>query len=139
MYNWYAVNSVNQLCPIGWHIPSDAEWNILISTLDPNYNPTVVGNIQSNTAGGIMKNTGTQYWLSPNQGATNTTGFSALPGGTRLDNGSFLVLNLDGNWWSRTEGSNNKALYRYLPYSAAFVYRLENLKSIGFSVRCLKD
>ncbi|MBU6159340.1 MAG: hypothetical protein KGP35_09990, partial [Bacteroidetes bacterium] len=147
LYNWYAVKNTNQLCPTGWHVPTDAEWNVLIANLDPSYNPTGLGlGSNSSTAGGKMKSTGTQYWLSPNTGATNSSGFSGLPGGYRSGLGPFTDRNVvidytqfaDGIWWSSTERVSG--LYRYLRYNSGDVTRDDSGgKNDGLSVRCLRD
>jgi len=78
LYNWYAVNDSRKLCPSGWHVPSDSEWTYLSSYLGG-----------QSVAGGKMKSTGTTYWNSQSSGTTNSSGFSALPGGYRDSNGSF--------------------------------------------------
>jgi uncharacterized protein (TIGR02145 family) len=72
LYNWYACVDARQLCPVGWHVPTDAEWTVLTDYLGG-----------ESVAGGKMKTTGTSLWNSPNQGATNSSGFSAVPGGNR--------------------------------------------------------
>ena len=139
LYNWYAVNNTNQLCPKGWHVPTDAEWNILIANLDPSYNPTADGS-QSAIAGGKMKSTGTQYWQSPNQDATNSSGWSGLSGGYRYDQyGTFNSIGTSGIWWSSTEYRISWAWYRTLVHESSMVNRLHTLKTYGFSVRCVKD
>jgi uncharacterized protein (TIGR02145 family) len=137
LYNWYAVNNTNQLCPIGWHVPTDAEWNVLIANLDPSYDPTIIGS-QSTTAGGNMKSTGTQYWLSPNFGATNSSGFSGLPGGYRDSDGPFVAIGENGIWWSSTKRSTTIAWF-LLSYSVGGVTRGVANEAEGFSVRCLRD
>ncbi len=142
LYNWYAINPATNgnknVCPTGWHIPSDAEWNVLIANLDPAYNPTVSG-VQSTTAGGKMKSTGTQYWLSPNTGATNSSVFSGLPGGQRGSVGAFSGIGNFGYWWSSTGSSTFNAWYRSLSYANGSVNRNDSGKPGGFSVRCVRD
>ncbi len=143
LYNWYAINpSTNgnkNICPNGWHIPTDAEWNLLIESLDPTYNPTAAGiqNTQSYTAGSKMKTTGTQYWQSPNTDATNSSGFSGLPGGFRT--GYYLSVGNSGYWWSSTENNTFNSWYRYLNCTNGAVQRQNIQKQHGFSVRCIKD
>jgi uncharacterized protein (TIGR02145 family) len=136
LYNWYAVNNTNQLCPTGWHVPTDAEWNILITNLDPSYNPTFTASV-STIAGGKMKSTG--YWISPNTGATNSSGWSGLPGGGRGSTGAFEAIGFYGSWWSSTEASTTDAWYRYMLYNNGDVTRFPGNKALGFSVRCLRD
>ena len=142
LYNWYAINPATNgnknVCPTGWHVPTDAEWNVLIANLDPSYNPTATGT-QSTTAGGKMKSTGTQYWLSPNTGATNSSGWSGLPGGFRRNYGPFNFIGDNGGWWSSTESNSDDAWFRLLGYFYGSVYRDYYCKAYGFSVRCLRD
>jgi len=125
LYNWPA--SLNA-CSEGWHLPTDTEWTILTTFLGG-----------QSVAGGKMKEAGTSHWYSPNTGATNSSGFTALPGGYRDYNGSFYDLSGNGVWWSSTERSTSYAWRRYLNYNYANVFRYDSNKSLGFSVRCLKD
>jgi len=125
LYNWNAVNTDN-LCPIGWHVPSDIEWTILTTYLG--------GDI---IAGGKLK--ATTLWNSPNTGATNETGFTALPSGYNYDGGTFGHFGLFGCWWSSTEYDSTLAWKRYLNFSSSNVYRSIGYKIDGFSVRCLRD
>ena len=131
LYNWYAVNPLTNgnknVCPAGWHVPTDAEWTTFINYLDPN------------TAGGKMKSTGTQYWLSPNQDATNESGFSGLPGGIRYIDGRFAFVGEYGPWWSSTEYDTDVVWDRRLDYSTGNVARNVSVKEEGLSVRCLRD
>jgi uncharacterized protein (TIGR02145 family) len=128
LYNWYTVNDPRNVCPTGWHVPSDAEWTVLSDYLGG-----------ESVAGGKMKSTGTQYWQSPNTDATNESGFSGLPGGYRDDDGTFYVIGYYGDWWSSTEDATGDAWDRYLNYDFGDVYRGSSLKTIGLSVRCLRD
>jgi uncharacterized protein (TIGR02145 family) len=132
LYNWYAVspstNGNKNVCPTGWHVPTDDEWTVLTNYLG--------GEI---VAGGKMKSTGTQYWPSPNQDATNASGFSGLPGGYRSFNGTFYGVGEIGIWWSSTEIDAAIAWGRNLFYLFGSVYRTNNIKEEGFSVRCLRD
>ncbi len=122
------TNGGRNLCPTGWHVPTDAEWTTL---------STFLGG--ENVAGGKMKTTGTTQWLSPNASATNSSGFSGLPGGYRYSNGTFYNIGLNGYWWSSSETNTNNAWYRYLYYYDGNVYRDDLSKEDGFSVRCLRD
>ncbi len=125
LYNWTAaVNS----CPAGWHLPSDAEWTELTDYLGGR-----------SVAGGKLKETGTTHWLSPNTGATNETGFTALPGGGRYDDGTFLYIGYYGGWWSATDYDATEEWYRAMNYDDGFVNRDANGKEVGFSVRCVRD
>jgi uncharacterized protein (TIGR02145 family) len=129
LYNWYAVNT-GKLCPTGWHLPLDAEWTTLITFLGG-----------EDVAGGKLKETGTIHWSSPNTGATNESGFTAIPAGERFNTGPFFYLFNDyGYWWSATEYSiTGNAYYRYMSYDNSCVYWGYNYNKDGLSVRCLKD
>jgi len=128
IYNWYTVNT-GILAPAGWHVPSDSEWTILTTYLGG-----------ESIAGGKLKETGTTHWRTPNSGATNETGFIALPGGHRDVNGSFPAMGDDGFWWSATEySSTGKSWYRNMNYNYAGVVRVSNNKTNGHSVRIVKN
>jgi uncharacterized protein (TIGR02145 family) len=142
LYNWYAVIDSRNLCPSGWHIPSDIEWNILIGHLDPNYipnPPTNSADIQSEIAGGKMKNTGTKYWLSPNTDATNESGFSGLPGGQHTYYSRSEGYGYDGAWWCTNEYDPYDALSKWLDNKYGYIYRYHINKLTGLSIRCIKD
>lgn len=129
MMNYTTTPGVQGICPDGWHLPTDAEWTALTTYLGG-----------ESVAGGKMKETGTTHWNSPNTGATNSSGFTGLPGGYRNIGGTFGGLGSDGYFWSSSEYSTTNAWARGLSYSSAFVYRYIGLnKSYGFSVRCLRD
>ena len=136
LYNWYTVADTRNVCPTGWHVPSDAEWSTFINYLDPNADG---GNNNPNTAGGKMKSTGTQYWQSPNTGATNESGFSGLPGGTCNGFGACGSIGGFGYWWSSTESGTIDAWVRHLRYIDGTGYRPDYNKQAGISVRCLRD
>ena len=128
-YNWFAVADSRNLCPNGWHVPSDAEWTILSDYLGG-----------SNVAGGKMKSIGTQYWQWPNTEATNESGFLGLPGGYRNYFGSFISYGPNGVWWSSTEYDTSSAWYRFLSYDSGVLNNIhDDGKKTGFSVRCIKD
>ncbi|MBU6158383.1 MAG: hypothetical protein KGP35_05055 [Bacteroidetes bacterium] len=135
LYNWFAVANSNQLCPTGWHVPTDAEWATLINFLDANAG----GGINTNTGGVQMKSTGTKYWEGPDTTATNSSGWSGLPGGYRFDDGSFYGLGLIAPWWSATEKDTNEAWYRYVYFNGGVAYSQKINKTYGLSVRCIKD
>jgi len=143
MYNHYAVTDIRGLCPTGWHVPSDGEWNILVKYLDPNADTVSVGG--GSTAGGALKSTATQPtvggWFDPNVGATNSSGFTALPGGLKVVGGGFYYNTLNGYWWSSSvsSGFNAGAWCRWLDHHSSTIYRNGNLRINGASVRCLKD
>jgi uncharacterized protein (TIGR02145 family) len=127
LYNWYTVNT-GKFCPTGWHVPSDAEWTTLTTYLGGD-----------SVAGGKLKETGTAHWYSPNTGATNETGFTALPGGFRYYVGPFSSIGYDGNWWSSFKTSTANDWPRGMNYNFSNVYRPTYSLRSGFSVRCLRD
>jgi len=128
LYTWHTITDSRNVCPAGWHVPSDAE----CTTLE-----TYLGD--SSVTGGKMKETGTSHWNSPNTGATNESGFSGLPGGYRHNNGGFSNTGSHGLWWSSTEDDAAYAWYRLLYHDGANLGRYFGFKKSGFSVRCLKD
>ena len=146
LYNWYAVdnnattkvasNGGKNVCPTSWHVPSDAEWTTLTTFLGGEA-----------VAGGKLKETGTTHWLTPNTGATNETGFTALPGGFRYAIGPYFNIGNPGAWWSSTEYLTTYAWGRSMYYGNAGVFRDGDAgvdasyggKLYGFSVRCLRD
>jgi uncharacterized protein (TIGR02145 family) len=125
LYNWTAAMNA---CPDGWHLPSDAEWTELTDYLGG-----------ESVAGGKLKETGTTHWASPNTGATNETGFTALPGGFRYNSGAFDNIGSNGYWWSATEGNATNAWNRDMFYLGSDVGSYSSNKDVGFSVRCLRD
>lgn len=134
LYNWYTVKS-NYLCPAGWHIPSDAEWNEL---------KTFVGGESvylgiKNIAAGKLKETDTIHWDYPNNISTNETGFTALPGGWLKWNGSFFDIGKMGVWWSSSESDKTRAWYFELSGDYSPVNLRAAPKYSGLSVRCVKD
>jgi uncharacterized protein (TIGR02145 family) len=127
LYNWYGVNT-GKLCPAGWHVPSDAEWTIL---------STYMGG--DSITGNQLKETGITHWQSPNTGATNESGYTALPGGYRNSDGSFSDIKKYGYLWSSTENSSVDSYCRDLFYDSGDLARSDSNSKAGFSVRCLKD
>lgn len=123
LYNWYTVNT-GKLCPTGWHAPTKDDWNTLLTYVNDN--------------GGKLKETGTTHWDSPNGGATNESGFTALPGGFRYS-GIYYNIRAVGSWWSATDFSFNAAGTIYLG-AQSFGYGNQNdSKNFGHSIRCIKD
>jgi uncharacterized protein (TIGR02145 family) len=128
LYNWYAVNDQRGLAPVGYHIPSDAEWTELENCLGG-----------SDVAGGKLKEAGIAHWFSPNEGATNSSGFSGLPGGYRVSNG-YGGIRINGTWWSSTEFDTTNSWYSGdMYYGNTGIGRDIGSKVDGFSVRCVKD
>jgi uncharacterized protein (TIGR02145 family) len=128
LYSWYTVTDSRGICPAGWHVPTETELMNLTAFLGGD---TIDGK--------KLKEKGTAHWNSPNTGATNETGFTALPGGYHGYGGSFEFMGYAGYWWSATEADANNAWYRGLYYNGAYEHNLSNSKKVGFSVRCLKN
>jgi uncharacterized protein (TIGR02145 family) len=127
LYNWNAVNDPRGLAPSGWHIPTDAEWTTLITYLGG-----------ASTAGGKLKEAGTAHWASPNTGATNETGFTALPSGYWLS-GGFICIYTDCGWWSTTECDSATAWCWHLSYGSSNIDRANRSKEFCYPIRCVKD
>lgn len=138
LYNWPAAmagspsstenpSGVQGVCPDGWHLPSTAEWQELL---------TYVGD----QAGGKLKETGTSHWLLPNTGATDAYGFKALPGGARFQNtDTFSAPGEVGWWWSATGPSMSSATFYRMYHDNDMVIIFSESKALGLSVRCVKD
>jgi uncharacterized protein (TIGR02145 family) len=139
LYNWTAAmdgeasstsnpSGIQGVCPTGWHLPSDAEWTELTDYLGG-----------TRIAGGKLKETGTSRWYSPNTGATNKTGFTALPGGRRGFSGFFSDETRHGYWWSAADETATDAWSLYMSTYNDNASRSSSGKGEGFSVRCVKD
>ena len=137
LYNWYAVsktsNGNKNVCPTGWHVPTDTEWTVLTDYLGG-----------ESVAGGKLKEVGTTNWNSPNTSSTNTSLFTGLPGGYRHNSGSYNFIGSYGNWWGSMEcgteeGSTDYAWGRNLYYNGGDADSDDGSKRDGFSVRCLRD
>ena len=126
LYNWYAVDDARGLCPSGWHVPTDGEWTVMTD---------VLGGLS--VAGGQMKTT--FGWHIGGNG-TNSSGFSGLPGGSRIISENFIFTNAnhDGFWWSSSPNAS-LAWYRNLNYNYEVVNRSYRDQRDGFSVRCVRD
>jgi uncharacterized protein (TIGR02145 family) len=128
LYTWYTVTNSGNICPDGWHVPSDTEWTQLTDYLGG-----------ASVAGGKLKETGTTHWNSPNTGATNESCFTGLPGGYRYFNGAFNYIGIYGYWWSSTVYNASSAWKQNMDYDNASTYRGFNNKKFGLSVRCVRD
>lgn len=143
LYTWYAAADTRNLCPAGWHIPSDAEWTSLIVGLDSLTNPVANG-AQSTSAGGRMKSTGTiengdGLWAQPNTGALNDSKFNSVPSGTRSLAGYFANITTYSYWWSSTEEDSDRAWGRIILNNEASIYRGTTYKKDGRACRCKKN
>ena len=133
LYNWYSCVDARELCPTGWHVPTDADWTVLSDYLGGEA-----------IAGGKMKTLGmsdsaTGLWSAPNSGATNSSGFSGIPGGYRMLQGPYSNLEFIGYYWSSSDFVTLSAYYRYIIYDDVDLTRATGGKGNGFSVRCLRD
>jgi uncharacterized protein (TIGR02145 family) len=132
LYNWYAVspttNGNRNVCPTGWHVPTDGEWTVLTDYLGG-----------ENVAGGKMKEVGHINWIPPNEDATNSSGFTGLPGGYRYYAGNYDGIDCGGYWWSSSEYSANDAWNRGLDGANGYANRVSLILKDGLSVRCLRD
>jgi uncharacterized protein (TIGR02145 family) len=133
LYNWWAASN-SKLCPKGWHVATNDEWIILYNWLEDK---------DAGSGGGKLKEVGTTHWSNPNTGANNSCGFTALPGGQRDRDGSFLYIGIRGCTWSSTGTRNypdtEEAWGGWVSYNKAeFDFKTIN-KRYGFSVRCIKD
>jgi uncharacterized protein (TIGR02145 family) len=132
LYNCYTLDPTGNIgknvCPVGWHIPTYDEWTTMITFID-----------SYGYDGGYLKETGTIHWQAPNEGATNSTGFTALPGGSRYIDGNFKDIGILGCFWSPNDQSGASDRYFFMGYSYSYAGWLWDSKKNGFSVRCIKD
>jgi uncharacterized protein (TIGR02145 family) len=129
LYTWHTVTDNRNVCPTGWHIPSDAEWTTLETTLGG-----------FNIAGSKLKEAGNSHWISPyNLDASNESCFKALPGGYRNETGNYAFMGNNGYWWSSTASDVNTSWIRSLTVQTGQVSRVDFIKNNGASVRCVKD
>jgi uncharacterized protein (TIGR02145 family) len=128
LYNWYAVDDIKGLAPEGWHIPTEAEWKILIDYL---------GGYRA--AGGKMKEAGATHWKNPNKRATDESGFSAVPAGYRYYWRTFSVMGNLASFWTATEFNYPYAVGYILKYNSSHVISYTFSRSYGLSVRCIRD
>ena len=127
LYNYIAVAS-GKLCPTGWHVPSKAEWE----TLRDNAGGEAI-------AGGNLKEKGTVHWNSPNTGATDQVGFTALPGGERYEDGRYFYLGENNNFWSTTPGPSGDPFGVRMYHDGSDFHMSEFMKEMAISVRCIKN
>ncbi|HAN19211.1 MAG: hypothetical protein A2X13_09585 [Bacteroidetes bacterium GWC2_33_15] len=140
LYTWYAATDSREICPEGWHIPSDLEWKTLQVFLGMNLSDIDIICDDNNTVGSKLKQIGTLNWSYPNTGATDEYGFTALPAGYRKRFNKVFEYKYEyACFWSNTENDLNNAWYRHLYNDKASICRTYNLKNYGFSVRCIKN
>jgi len=135
LYNWYAVNDQRNICPTGWHVPSDEEWSLLLNFLGG-----------SNSAGHKLKSRLNGAWATEYQGQTgvghdpsNESGFSAIASGSRGTNGQFILMTYRGSFWSTMEYNTTEAFYREIFWNGDGIGRYNDKKTDGYSCRCIKD
>jgi len=131
LYNWYAVKT-GKLAPKGWHVATNDDWAAFMDHVNGGWP----------YGGGALKETGTKNWRSPNEGANNETGFTALPGGWRTISDGFVFMGISGDWWCISATNEKSAGEIMLNYKSPNIYYLfvsEKKKKTGLSVRCVKD
>ena len=138
LYNAGAVRDERGVCPSGWHLPTAEDWAGLALLIDPAYVP-VTTIVQSATAGGAMKEVGTQWWTAPNTGATNAAGFSGRGSGTRNQYGTFISMGVRTRWWSSEATANYAQRYWEVGNATAELRRGADYLIMGHSIRCIKD
>lgn len=142
LYNWYAVNDPRGLAPEGWHVPTDEEWAAMEMQLgmDSNEVNDVEFRGREAAVGSKLKQAGTEHWKGQNADATNETGFSALAGGYRDNDGPFCFFGKYGSFWTSSKAEDgNRVLFRGVTSTEPGVYRFSFNQKCGFSVRCVKD
>jgi uncharacterized protein (TIGR02145 family) len=128
LYNWFVTIDERNVCPSGWHVPSDNEWT--------DYSDLLGGN---GVAGGKMKIQDTLFWKAPNLGATNESLFSGLPAGYRYNGGNFANIEKYAYWWTSTQLDNQFGWYRSTNYLSDNLVKNYETKQAGYSIRCLKN
>jgi uncharacterized protein (TIGR02145 family) len=134
LYNWYAATDSRGICPTGWQLPTDDQWQIMSDYLGAD-----------SAAGGALKSEGqlelgSGLWQTPNTGATNASGFAALPSGSRLPLGNYFFLHQNADWWSATENGSGGAFFRTTTYQSSAFFRDSSFnKNGGIGVRCVRE
>ncbi len=128
LYTWYAASDRRNICPAGWYLPTSAEWDSLMAHLGGR-----------ELAGGKLKEAGTEHWDSPNEGATNESGFTALPAGSKLYYDGSSFLGSDAHWWTSTHSDEHDAWYWFVSSFSSYLMTADPDKRFGFSIRCIKD
>jgi uncharacterized protein (TIGR02145 family) len=128
MMNYTTTEGTQGICPLGWHIPTDGEWTILVDFLGG-----------ENVAGGKMKEEGYTHWQSPNTGATDSIRFTALPGGSRYEDGTFRNIKLRSRFWTITPDGSENARNLTMDNDNKNAILYSDIHSDGFSIRCIKN
>ncbi|MDD3877749.1 MAG: fibrobacter succinogenes major paralogous domain-containing protein [Bacteroidales bacterium] len=124
LYTW---ESAKEACPQGWHIPTDSDWDVLVAAIG-----------EKSVAGGTLKDNASGLWKAPNTGANNSTGYSALPAGIKLNNGSYTAQGETAAFWSIFDNGSG-AWGRHLTFNSARFNSLNNPEHMAYSLRCLKN
>jgi uncharacterized protein (TIGR02145 family) len=138
LYNWYALNDPRGIAPEGWRIPSDNDWITMEKTIGMSQTEVNQTGWRGSNEGSKLKQEGTESWISPNSN-NNSTGFTALGGGYRTEDGFFNIAKEYGGWWSNSIFNSSTAWARTMKYSNSNIERLNYNKKCGFSVRCIKN
>jgi uncharacterized protein (TIGR02145 family) len=139
LYNWWAAKDGRNLAPLGWRVPSDADWKALeaeIGMIEADIN---LQNWRGTNEGGKLKEMSSSHWNQPNTGAINEYGFTALPNGYRLDTGSFQQLGNYTRYWTSSASNNSNGWYRALYSDSQQLGRSQVTKNQGYAIRCVKD
>ena len=129
LYTWFAATDARNVCPTGWHVPSDGEWETLKLYLGGD-----------SIAGGKLKETGTSHWQTPNTGATNEVGFAVLPAGYRSFTGAFVSLQISSYIWSSTPNPTPEWSWgQRVGYNDGILLRGGYYKQAGASIRCIRN
>ncbi len=128
LYTWYAVTDSRNICPKGWHVITDDEWNTLANFFGGR-----------DLAAGNLREVGTEHWLGSDVSSNNSSGFTALPGGGRMSTGAFGGKDYYGSWWSTAEVNDSTARYWNIYYNTNVIDKIKFQKSSAFSVRCVKN
>ncbi len=145
LYQWnemmqYTITpGLQGICPSDWHLPTDDEWKTMEIHLGMTQEQADATSYRGTDEGDKIKEAGITHWYSPNLGATNSSGFTALPGGICNSDGSFHFLTTGGTWWSSSEYSGTHAWYRSMNYNYSQVARGGSSRAFGVSVRCIKN
>ncbi len=145
LYNWYVINDNRNIAPEGWHVSTDEDWKQLETYLGMNQDEVDSISWRGTNEGGKLKEAGTEHWSSPNTGATNTTGFTAIPSGFRYDYNytggidSYAHLSIYALYWASSEINSDSIFRRDIYYKSSSIHRYPIRKNAGISIRCVKD
>lgn len=138
LYTLYVIADERNICPSGWHVPSKDEWKILVEsqgTIEMENNTVGI----ASKSGDKLKEPGNAHWKAPASKASNKSGFTALPGGSRLSNGKFYHIGTTGNYWSSSIDKNGYWVFRISNDTGQVYWYKESISGIAYSIRCLKD